>query len=466
MRNDGHSPMENTSNFFFNQATRFWFTKRGLLSAVLFLILSSLILIIGGAQTAIVLIALGVSMVAVTMCWGRCQPIVKKGYLGLGVAIAHEYDQDSVKVHKDFVSALKRAFDDDNFTSDIQFVVIDPHKASEINTAKVAKEVCHEYNLTLLLYGETRQRREQGKDVYIVDFRLIARHAPTAPDQQSRFQQNVNQAAPSRIKFSAEDGFQHIETAAKHYEAIFKYVLGICCVFAGKYDRGVQMLEESYKEIARSLIEAQNPVYSLAKTIRSDLNALYEHLILGDIENFRKTRNISFLERAEPRIQRVKDLSKINDMAQISSAICHFAVRKDVAAAYLELRRCKNHGNSVWLYNMAFLKAYEGKLDEAYKLYQRAFRLPVLDKTVIAQCEEFIDREISEDPRKSHLYYCLGLINYHAKGDYEGATSDFTTFLKLTKAVAHQNARVAATRYLAEIERKKKRVVLKSNKRN
>jgi hypothetical protein len=81
------------------------------------------------------------------------------------------------------------------------------------------------------------------------------------------------------------------------------------------------------------------------------------------------------------------------------------------------------------MYSEAFLIAYDGDLEGAYRVYRRAFESPLSDQTVPTQCEEFIQVVIDEEPDRKWLYYCLGLINYRAKGDLKAARDDFARFI-------------------------------------
>jgi hypothetical protein len=81
-----------------------------------------------------------------------------------------------------------------------------------------------------------------------------------------------------------------------------------------------------------------------------------------------------------------------------------------------------------WRYSEAFLKAYKGDLVGRYVSYRAAFR-GACDDTVPIQSEEFVLEVISQEPDKSALHFCTGLINYHAKRDWASAIREFRLFV-------------------------------------
>jgi tetratricopeptide (TPR) repeat protein len=111
-------------------------------------------------------------------------------------------------------------------------------------------------------------------------------------------------------------------------------------------------------------------------------------------------------------------------------AICDFVLRKDVPAAHKLITRCRNDSDSTWWYSRAFLHAYQGKMDEAVADYRHAFEGPIANGSVPIQCEEFIQIVLASEPTRIQLYFCLGLINYHAKSDYAAAERDFSACLE------------------------------------
>ena len=128
-------------------------------------------------------------------------------------------------------------------------------------------------------------------------------------------------------------------------------------------------------------------------------------------------------------------------------------MHRDLETARSEIRACRNSQDAAWRYSEAFLHAYDGDLQRAYVSYRNAFDSPLNDRTVPTQCEEFIQAIIEEEPDRTWLYYCLGLINHRAKGDPEAAIKDFRRFVDEVDNERFARHVRYARRWIDEIER-------------
>ena len=85
--------------------------------------------------------------------------------------------------------------------------------------------------------------------------------------------------------------------------------------------------------------------------------------------------------------------------------------------------------------------------------YRSAFDSPLADPTVPTQCEEFIQGIIEEEPDRPWLYYCLGLINFRAKGDPVAALKDLRRFVEEVDSQRFAKHVGYARRWIEEIEK-------------
>lgn len=107
----------------------------------------------------------------------------------------------------------------------------------------------------------------------------------------------------------------------------------------------------------------------------------------------------------------------------------------------------------MWRYSDAFLLAYDGDLEGAYRSYRRAFESPLDDPTVPTQCEEFIQTVLDQEPERAWLFFCLGLINHRAKGDLAAARADFQRFVDNADPDRFQKQIGIARTWIGEIDR-------------
>jgi len=112
-------------------------------------------------------------------------------------------------------------------------------------------------------------------------------------------------------------------------------------------------------------------------------------------------------------------------------AIYHFKKREIESAIKIikeSMRVMDSYDCSARL-SFAFLKAYQGDLEEAHKSYKRAFEGHTRDPRVVAQVEEFIEETLLEEPDKYQLFYCLGMVNFYVKEDWALSMENFEKFL-------------------------------------
>ncbi len=81
---------------------------------------------------------------------------------------------------------------------------------------------------------------------------------------------------------------------------------------------------------------------------------------------------------------------------RLLSAIYYFVVDKNLKAAIKELEKCSQIPDPTWRLSKAFLLAYKGKMDDAVRYYNAAFKLEATHQ-VHFETEEFIDWVLQEE---------------------------------------------------------------------
>ena len=138
--------------------------------------------------------------------------------------------------------------------------------------------------------------------------------------------------------------------------------------------------------------------------------------------------------------------------AHLLKGMYYFLHSRDIENAKREIRKAKNERDSASLWSSAFLEAYEGRLEQAHKIYQRAFRSECADSTPL-QVETFIADVLRVEPDKFQLWYCLGMINYLYKDDLDSGRKDFLEFIRLAPTSGNFAKSVEFARsYVAQIE--------------
>ena len=147
-------------------------------------------------------------------------------------------------------------------------------------------------------------------------------------------------------------------------------------------------------------------------------------------EEWRQSKDLEEMNRVKQYLDKLKIVDPGNYGGHLLRAIWYFVSNRNVAAAKSEIRNCKTQRDGTWRFSYAFLLAYEGKMERAVRMYRSAFR-SYCEERVFFEVEEFICWVLELEPDKVQLHFCLGLLNFFAKGDKARALKDFKKFLEI-----------------------------------
>jgi tetratricopeptide (TPR) repeat protein len=77
----------------------------------------------------------------------------------------------------------------------------------------------------------------------------------------------------------------------------------------------------------------------------------------------------------------VQEIDPGNYNGHLLRGIYLFLSSRDIESAKKEIKKAKNSRDAAWLWSSAFLDAYDGRIEDAHKTYQRAFRGLISDNT-------------------------------------------------------------------------------------
>jgi tetratricopeptide (TPR) repeat protein len=205
-----------------------------------------------------------------------------------------------------------------------------------------------------------------------------------------------------------------------------------------------------------SQIEPNQPkdqaILKIKQALPGHMSNIYRSWVYSYSDEYRGSRDKSLLRKAGDSLNKLEARCRNDYRGHLIRAIVAFVLHRDVAQARQALEKCRQSGGPYWMYNEAFLLAYEKDLQGAYKLYQKALQAPSNDPTLPIQLEEFVQIVIDEEPELAHLYYCLGWINYRLKVDIEAAKRDFEHFLNGTTQADFPLQPDAVKQWLTAIE--------------
>jgi hypothetical protein len=234
---------------------------------------------------------------------------------------------------------------------------------------------------------------------------------------------------------------------------VARYVIGTAAALSNDFRYAEELLADAEVKLTQFVKYAEGvPLSVLLDRVRGRLRDLYAEWSARYLRRYTLTRNDEVLRDAERCVDKLLLYDPNNYGGQLAGAMCAFVLRQDLATASKRIEACRGISDAAWMYRDAFLTAYKGELQEAYRIYHNAFRSPLEDHTVPVQCEEFIQIVLDREPDRYWLYFCLALINYRAKRDLAAARTDLQMFLERASASAYPIQVKAAQRWLEEID--------------
>lgn len=144
------------------------------------------------------------------------------------------------------------------------------------------------------------------------------------------------------------------------------------------------------------------------------------------------------------------------------SALHAFVKNRDTKNALTYLKRIKGAAKGsadsslvgTWNYNVAFLNAYDGKLNVAIWHYRKG-EMTVVEPDIINQVESFLCWVLEQEPEKYQLYYCLGFFNWKTKGDVVQAEKDFNKLLVARQESEFEKEKELVEKWVVEMRSEK-----------
>lgn len=439
-------------------ASERWYSRTGLVAAIAAVVAFGVILSSGIAFSAIEPLEwalIGFAIAAVCGVWFVTRiPRARRGRVGFGVAIEFETPEHEKQIRADLIVALRDLLNGSHLRHQFQFIEFSQAVAKRVTDDAIARWLLRKAHAHFLIYGRARLRGSGAEQSHVLDLKWAVRHTPISPEHSVQFAREANQVFPKRMILGADGHMIVCEAAARHVDAVARYVIGTAAAISGDLQYAEQLLLDAEAKLVRYVETTKGaaPLTMLLGRVRSRISELYVHWISLAHRNYLRSRDRHELIRAEGFVSKLRLYDPDNYSARLEAAICAFVLRRDIAGARREIEACRGNADATWRYSEAFLNAYEGDLDGAYRTYQRAIVAATNDASTLNQVEEFIQRVIDEESDRGYLYYCLGYLNYRAKGDLEAAEADLTRFVEQADATRFAKHIGIARRWLEEID--------------
>ena len=377
-------------------------------------------------------------------------PRTRGDAVGFGVALEFEDPRHASQVENDLVRELRDLLETGKSKSKFQLLQFSPRQSARLDShgakALAEKSRCH-----FLIHGRARLRKLGGKQVHAFVLDGLVHHRPIPLAESDKLGREFRELFPRKWRIADENALLAFEFTAAEMGIVARYVVGIASFLSGDFGYA----EELFLALERDLSNATGRLPSTTK-IRNRLGArlgeVYSAWALAWGERYRLGRSKDDLRQLEKIVEKLQSRFPDDYSAHLYRAITAFVLWRDIDRARSEIEACSKNEDPTWMYSLAFLRAYVGDLQGAYKMYRDAARAAHTDLSTPVQAEEFIQHVLDEEPDKTQLFFCLGMLNYRLKGDLPAAHRDLSRFLHETPADTHQPQRSAATKWLTEID--------------
>jgi len=394
-----------------------------------------------------------VALIALLAWWLTTRlPKTPEGMIGIGIAIDCETKKERQRLKSDFVRTLQDEIRRGN-QQHYHVFELSEYLATKVKTHKDAMKYLIATDSHLMVYGNCRIRTHEGKPTYVLELNESIRHALIPIEISRQFSHDMDLAFPKKALIPESEELTGFELTRELMGLASRYTLGIASALSGNSFAAFDLHLGVWNEL-KDRTEREKDDFPIFKNLYSrTASFLVQEGLTAANSRFTK-KPTGYLDDMQKYLGVVQTIDPNHYGAHLLRGIYYFLQSRDVENAKKEIKKAKNERDAAWLWSSAFLEAYEGRLEEAHKIYQRAFRASVTDDTPL-QVETFIADVLSIEPDKIQLWYCLGMINYLYKRDLISAKRDFEKFVELaTSSGKFARSIDFAKKYLAGIDEK------------
>ncbi|MDX2006339.1 MAG: hypothetical protein SFU83_13765 [Meiothermus sp.] len=379
-----------------------------------------------------------IPVLAVIILWifSNRYPRAPKGKLGLVIAISVQNPEKEKQIRSDFVDRLKELLQRNNSQTQFHVMIVENHIAETIKDSKAADMLANKTNSAFVLWGYVGLRQvRRGDSRHYFSIGAIVRYRKASEDVNAEIGKDFRIVVPEKILPDLENEVIVFEATSEMLALGASYIIALASMVNGNL-----VYSETLLQLVQQKRNALNSRGEITSYIDNKLPIRFANLYTSWHNELVRQYTITREDGLLPELERISDHVSIfapnHFNAHLTKAICAFKLRKDIAEARRHISKIRSLKvkDGTWLLSAAFLDAYAGNLQKARKEYSRAFaaKTKYEDSTVFTQAEEFIAQVIQEEPQKTNLWFCLGLINFFGKNDYHAAKADFQRFLDQT----------------------------------
>lgn len=375
-----------------------------------------------------------IASIGITTIFWRFQqpPTVKNGHVGIIIAIRSEDEKTKGRISKDFVATCKILLEESHVNKPFQLIELNnlfSEMATDYASANKLRMRCRG---DFLLFGDTVQRRERGKNQYVLRLQGLVSHAPISPNNKSMLAQEMSAVLPLKKSILEENELSGFEITTIQLAEATKYIIATSALLSHNFELAIALLEELQQAKKRLKTNANiKAIKKLIELIPRRLADAYRFASRVHFSRWEVSREENELKDSINWVVKYINLVPADTLEfLLLRAIEQFVFNRDIVAAINYINQCKSKSiiNTSWKYSAAFLEAYRNKLDEAKQLYDAAIYTES-GHDIPFQVEGFVAWILEIEPQNNQLNFCLGYLNEKFKNDFVSARQYYSKFL-------------------------------------
>ena len=394
------------------------------------------------------IVGLIIAIVTTVIFW-RCQqpPKVKKGHVGIIIAVKSEDEKTKGRISKDFVATCKKLLEESRAPQPFQLIELNEYFSEQATDNVSANQLRLRCDGHLLIFGDTVQRRERGKNFYVLRLQGLVCHTPISVNDQSALAQEMDSVLPLKNTILEENELSGFEITSVQLAEATKYVIATAALLSRDCNFAISLLEEIQKNKEKLKINSNvKAIRKLIDLVPIRLADAYRFASIASFTRWESSRDSNDLQKSIDWIIKYDKIMPADNLhVSLLRAIGHFVFSRDIDAAMRCINPCKSRyiADPSWKYSAAFLEAYRNNLDNAKQFYDAA-KPTEIGYHIPFQIEGFIAWILDIEPKNTQLNFCLGYINEIFKNDFVSARKYYSEFLNApcqdgftTRAIEH-----------------------------
>lgn len=405
------------------------------------------------SQVLILLFSLNFVIFTIWYIYSRL-PKTKRNKAGFVVALYCEDEKERLKIKNDFIDTLHSLVKNGIFGKYFHFFTLPNFFSEDIHSTDDAYNILKKCKARFFIYGRIRFRELNKQPQHIIDMNGIVTHKPIPENIQKLFTKEFSELFPKRVSINQENDLLSFEFTADYVNIIARYLIGIAFLVSGFLKRS----EEIFIEL-ENLIKPYNSKLPHIKKIKERLPIRFNEIY----SSWFSLEYDKWLDGEGDDINVVKNIAKYSDLttkhmpdtysSKLKNSIKYFLDGRKISECKKILLSCRKEKDVVWLYNLAFIEAYQEYMDKAISHYKKISKRTV-NHRIIREVESFMSKITTIEPDKYQIYFCLGYINWKIKGDINQAIQDFRKFIELDITDKFKEQKRLAQEYITLLKSK------------